>query len=161
MNEYIRHLLLPGILFGAAGTIAIFSFVFKENKFYRLFEHIFIGIAAGYGLAVTWTDVLRAMWWNPMVADGAWWWAFVIPLGMMFYGIYTTKFAWQSRLIFGVFFGLTAGTVFQGFCGVYIPQIRSSFRPLIPHPSPSLTARVSSSVGSDPAVWGSVIEKAE
>jgi hypothetical protein len=134
MNGYLHHLLLPSLLFSAAGTIAIFSFVFKENRFYRLVEHIFIGIAAGYGVAVTWTDVLRPMWWDPMVGDGAWWWALVVPLGLMFYGVYTTKFAWQSRLIFGVYFGLAAGTVFQQIAGQYIPQIRSSFRPLIPHP---------------------------
>ncbi len=133
MIEYLRHLFLPGYLLAAAGTIAIFSFVFKENKFYRLFEHIFIGLAAGYGVAVTWTDVLKPMWWDPMVIVGNWKYALVIPLGMMFYGIYSPKFAWQSRLIFGVYFGLTAGTVFQAVASEYIPQVRSSFKPLIAH----------------------------
>jgi hypothetical protein len=39
MNEagYITHLFNPILLFGALGTMAILSLVFKENRFYRLF----------------------------------------------------------------------------------------------------------------------------
>lgn len=130
--------MLPSLLFAAAGTVAILSLVFKENRFYRFFEHVFIGLATGYGVALTWTDVLRPNWWDPMYGEGRWWWAFVVPLGMMFYGVYSTKFSWQSRLIFGVLFGLAAGTVFQILSSQYIPQIRSSFKPLLTNSQPDI-----------------------
>jgi uncharacterized protein (DUF2235 family) len=35
---------------GALSTFAIYSVLYAENRFYRLFEHIFIGLATGYGL---------------------------------------------------------------------------------------------------------------
>jgi len=134
MAPYLHHLLMPKLLLGAVGTIAIFSLVFRENKLYRLFEHLFLGLATGYGLATTWTQVLRTKWWDPMVVQGEWIWILVIPLGLMFYGVYTKKYAWMSRMIFGLYFGLAAGTVFQAFASEYVPQIRASFKPLFSAP---------------------------
>ena len=138
MNGYIHHLIQPGLLLGAVGTLAIFSLVFRENKLYRLFEHIFLGLATGYGLAITWTQILRPKWWDPMVGGGHWIWILVVPLGLMFYGVYTKRFSWMARMIFGFYFGQAAGTIFQAFSSTYVPQIRASFKPLIAH-APQVT----------------------
>ena len=129
-TAYLRHVFDPTLLFGALGTIAILSLVFKENKFYRLFEHIFLGLALGFDFFFSWTSVLRPLWWDPMV-HGQWAWIMTVPLGLMFYGIYSERFSWMSRLIFGIFFGLTAGTVFQDFSGRFMPQVVKSFKPLV------------------------------
>lgn len=137
MTEYLKHLFDPILLFGALGTIAILSLVFKENRFYRLFEHIFLGLALGYDLEFTWTVVLRPLFWDPMVHDGQWAWIMTVPVGLMFYGIYTQRFAWMSRIVFGIFFGLNAGTIFQDISARFIPQVTKSFLPsksLIPPP---------------------------
>lgn len=138
--DYLKHLLNPVLLFGALGTMAVLSLVFKENRAYRLFEHIFLGLALGYDLELTWTEVLRPQFWDPMTHDGQWAWIMTIPVGLMFYGVYTQRFAWMSRLIFGVFFGLAAGTVFQDFCARFMPQVTKSFSPskslVPPHPVP-------------------------
>ncbi|BDI32401.1 hypothetical protein CCAX7_44520 [Capsulimonas corticalis] len=134
MSPTLHHILSPIVLFGALGTIAILSLVFKENKFYRLFEHIFLGLALGYEVEQDWTKILRPQFWDPMMHDGQWAWVLTIPVGLMFYGIYTQRFAWMSRLLFGVFFGLTAGTVFQDFGQRFMPQVTKSFKPLVPPP---------------------------
>ena len=65
---------MPKLLLAAIGTVAIFSLVFRENKLYRLFEHLFLGLATGYSLATTWTQVLRGKWWDPMIGQGYWIW---------------------------------------------------------------------------------------
>jgi len=130
---YLHHLLFPTLLLGGLGTIAIFSLLFRENKFYRFFEHLYVGLATGYTLQVTWTDVLRPDWWDPMAKDGDWAWILTVPLGIMIYGLYTRRFAWMSRLVFGILFGLAAGVIFQGFSAEYVPQVASSFKPIIPH----------------------------
>ena len=135
--EYIRHLFNPILLFGALGTMAILSLVFKENRFYRVFEHVFLGLALGYDLEFTWTTILRPLFWDAMVRDGQWAWVMTVPVGLMFYGIYTQRFVWMSRVIFGIFFGLAAGAVFQDFAGRVVPQVTKSFLPsksLIPPP---------------------------
>jgi hypothetical protein len=131
--SYLHHLFFPALLLGGLGTIAIFSLLFKENKLYRFFEHVYLGLATGYTLQVTWTDVLRPDWWDPMAKQGDWAWVLTVPLGLMIYGLYTRKFAWMARLVFGILFGLAAGTIFQAFSSEYVPQVASSFKPIIPH----------------------------
>jgi len=130
----LSSLLNPVTLFGAVCTLAIFSLVFKENRLYRFFEHLFIGLAVGYDVAVTWTQILRPQWWDPMTVDGQWAWIMTVPVGLMFYGIYTKQFAWMSRLLYGIFFGLTATTIFQDFCQGFMPQVVKSYKPLVPPP---------------------------
>lgn len=118
------------IWLGALSTFAIYSVLFKENKFYRLFEHIFIGLASGYGVYITWSVVLGPKWWDPMVRGGQWWWAFAAVIGSMFYFIYSKKHMWISRVIFGFFMGLAAGGMFREFYELYFPQMGASMKPL-------------------------------
>jgi len=135
VQRYIEHLLYPQTLFAGICTLAILSLVFKENKVYRLFEHIYIGLAVGYDVGITWTQVLRPQWWDPMVVDGQMAWAMAVPVGLMFYGIYTRQFEWMSRLLLGVFFGLAVTTIFQDVCQGFMPQVVKSFKPLAPPPA--------------------------
>lgn len=55
----------------AACTLGIYTILYRENKLFRLFEHIFIGVAAGYGLAITITEVLDPRWFKPMITENA------------------------------------------------------------------------------------------
>lgn len=119
------------VWFGALCTLGLYSILYRENKFFRFFEHLFIGLATGYSIYITWNDTLKPRWWEPMtgpVADegGRWWWAFALPAGMLFYLIYSKRYSWMSRLIFALFFGFAAGQAFQGFAGYYFPLIRSA-----------------------------------
>lgn len=116
---------------GALSTFAIYSVLYAENRFYRLFEHIFIGLSAGYGVYITWSEVLRPKWWQPMVVGGKWYWAFAAVLGSMFYFMYSKKDAWISRVIFGLFMGLAAGGMFREFYEIYFPQMGASMKPLM------------------------------
>lgn len=115
---------------GALCTFAIYSVLYKENKFYRLFEHIFIGLYGGYAVYITWSEILYPKWWKPMTEQGHWWWAFAAIVGSMFYFMYSRKHAWISRIIFGMFMGFAAGGIFREFYEGYFPQIGSSMKPL-------------------------------
>lgn len=131
---------------GAICTFAILSLLYKENPYYRLFEHIFIGLAMGQTIFITWAEVLKPAWWDRMVGAGQWWWALTVPAGAMFYFIYSKKHVWISRIIFGFFMGLAAGLAFQAFANVYIPMIRGSFKPIIPAPGIGLGLAISNLV---------------
>ncbi|MHB1459134.1 MAG: hypothetical protein ACYC0V_19680 [Armatimonadota bacterium] len=120
---------LVGVWLAAIGTLAIYSILYKENKAYRMAEHIFIGSATGYAVYTTWTQVLKPQWWD-RIAEGQWYWAFALVAGSMYYFIYSKKYVWLSRLIFGALMGLIAGTVFKGFAGTNIDRITASFKPL-------------------------------
>jgi len=117
---------------GAICTLGIFSILYKENPYYRVLEHVFIGLATGQTAYITWAEVLRPRWWNVMVLQGQWWWAFALPAGLMFYFVISKKHVWISRLMFGILMGLGCGLAFQGFANTMFPQIRESFKPIFP-----------------------------
>ena len=112
---------------GALCTVGIYSILYKENKVFRFFEHLFIGLATGYTIYTAWNDVLRPHWWEPLT-HGQWWWIFALPGGLLFYMIYSRRHAWMSRLIFGLFFGATAGRAFQAYAAYYFPLASSVVR---------------------------------
>lgn len=120
-----------GIWIGAICTVALYSILYRENPAYRLFEHLFIGLAAGYSLGPLVGDILYKYWYLPLT-EGAWWWAFAVPFGMWLYFIYSDKYGWVSRIVIGVLIGASAGLFFQQFCSLYVPQIYASFKPIIP-----------------------------
>jgi hypothetical protein len=121
-----------GLWLAAAGTLAIYSVLYKENPAYRLVEHIFIGAAAGYGLFTTWSQILKPLWWD-RITGGEWFWIFGLIAGAMFYFIYSQRHVWISRIIFGALLGLISGSAFKGFAGVTMDRIYASFKPVYAH----------------------------
>jgi len=119
-------------------TLGIYSVLYRENKVFRFFEHLFIGLATGYTIYTTWNDILKPRWWIPLYERGEWWWIFGLTGGLLFYTIYSKRHSWMSRLIFGLFFGAAAGRAFQGFCAQYFPLVRSAINvPLVNPPEAS------------------------
>jgi len=135
------------ILVGGIATLAIFSFLIKENSFYRFFEHLYIGIAAGFGIILPiknflWPKILEPMMgmdivqfpdgtysqeYNPLLL------LYVAPIlfGLLFYTIYSTRFSWMAKLVIGLLLGASGGMAFEGFFNYVIPQLEGSFKPLI------------------------------
>ena len=119
------------IWLGALATLALYSILYRENPAYRLAEHVFLGIATGYGLYIIWKDVLFPLWYRPLFRDNYWPWILALVAGGMYYTIYNRRLAWMSRPVMTVMMGLTAGLAFRKFFGQYVPQIGASFKPLV------------------------------
>ena len=135
------------LLVGGIATLAIFSFLYKENSFYRFFEHIFIGIAAGYGPIYVIRNNLWPRILEPMMGlhitqfpDGTtsadyepWRLLYIIPLlfGTLYYFIYSRRNAWLAKIVIGFSLGASAGLAFRGFFAAVTPQIVTSFRSLV------------------------------
>lgn len=138
---------LLSIILGGIGTIAIFSFLIKENYFYRIFEHMFIGVAAGIGPILVLRDFLWPQIVEPMLGytitaypDGTFsaeyqplYLLYVFPmiLGMLYYSMYSRKHAWLSKIAIGVSLGASGALAIRGFFAEVIPQIASSFKPIL------------------------------
>ena len=120
------------IWLGFACTIGIYSILYKENKVYRFFEHVYIGLAAGFMIRQGWSSILKPLWYDRIFHDGLWLWFFTLPAGMMLYLMYTKRLNWMARITIGFLLGLNAGQQFQLFSGQYYKQIGPSFKPLIP-----------------------------
>jgi hypothetical protein len=124
----------------AAATLAILSFLWKENPVYRFFEHLFMGLTLGWGIVTTWTDSLVPRWFTPLfgrdLAAGESYnpanllWMLALAAGTMWYFIFTRRLKWIARIIIGFFIGVGAGIGIQGFFRLQLPQIAASFKPL-------------------------------
>ncbi len=113
-------------------TLAIFSLVFRENAFYRLFERIYIGLAAGYSLQIVIREVIDPLFIKPVFIEGKWWGIFAALAGIMFYFVYSKKLNWISRIPIGLIMGMSAGQIFQIYANTMWPQLEKSFLPLNP-----------------------------
>lgn len=138
--------LIVTLLAGGA-TLAIFSLLIKENPFYRFFEHFYIGIAAGLGTILTiknflWTQLLQPMLGLDIVQypDGTfskeynpYFLLYFLPMffGLLYYFIYSKRFSWLAKLVIGFSLGVSGGLAFKGFFNKMIPQLTSSFKPLV------------------------------
>lgn len=128
--------------FAVVCTLGIYSILYKENKIYRFFEHLFIGLAMGWTIRTTWVSALKPLWWDRMFVEGRWWWFFCLPVGLMFYMIYTKKHSWIARVAIGLFLGLAAGQSFQSFSGLYYKQINTTFKPILPQAATATTKAI-------------------
>lgn len=117
------------IWLGALATLALYSILYRENPVYRFAEHVFLGLATGYGMYIIWREVLHEKWWTELV-NGHWLWILALVAGGMYYTIFSKRLAWMSRLVMMAMMGLVAGTSFRAFFGQYMKQIGTSFKPL-------------------------------
>jgi len=60
----------PLVWLAALLTLCIFSFLYRDNLFYRFAEHLFVGVSAGYLVALTWHNQIRPNLIVPLFIDG-------------------------------------------------------------------------------------------
>lgn len=124
-------------------TLGLYSVLYRENKVFRFFEHMFLGLAVGWAVVAMWTEVLFSTWWVKMIgtADklghhgqpGYWAWATLLPISFLGYLVFSKKYNWMSRIPIGIILGLWAGQQVQVWFTQYGPQFADSMRPIWPN----------------------------
>ena len=138
---------LATVLVGGVATLAVFSFLIKENPFFRFFEHLYIGIAAGFGIVLTIKEFFVPKIFTPMLGldivqypDGTysgepnhWYLLYLVPMafGLMYYFIFSVRFGWLAKLVIGFTLGMSGGIALKAFFNEMMPQIIGSFKPLV------------------------------
>lgn len=90
-------------------TLAILTFLYRDNPIYKMAESLLIGVSIGYVLVITWTNSLMDLLIKPLFGEGHL--ALIIPmaLGIMMLGRLHSKTAVFSRLPIAVLIGSGAG----------------------------------------------------
>jgi len=132
---------IPGVLVGGICVLAIYSFLYRENPFYRFFEHVFIGISAGYSIVMgvqyfVWPDFLKKTFGLnllPWETYNPWELLMLVPFiyGMGILFMLSRKHGWIARLVIGAGLGFSAGMAFKGFFAQFLPLVVDSCRPLV------------------------------
>ncbi|MCP5004984.1 MAG: hypothetical protein GY941_13775 [Planctomycetes bacterium] len=117
-----------GIVTGVAFTLAMYSFLYKDNPVFKIAENLFVGVAMGYWIVITWFNILK-----PDVFE-----TLIVPIfkdtgkppqfGILFptlLGIFmllrvSKKLAWLSRWSFAFIVGLGAGITIPNFIHAFI-----------------------------------------
>ncbi len=124
-----------GVWVGAFFTLCIFSFLYKDNPFFRFAESVFAGISLGYYVGQTFGQTIMPNIINPMrelqpQPVVSWeWWNLVIPilLGVLLYTRYIPKIAWVNRFALAIYVGyFSAIEMMQKLQGEVLPQSAST-----------------------------------
>lgn len=120
-----------GIWLGAFLTLCIFSFLYKDNPFYKLAEHLFVGISAGYWATLEYHNVFRPNLWDPLTGEGKLLLLVPFAFGILLFSRFTKNFSWLSRWPMALIIGIYAGITVVGYgSGDLILQIRANLLPL-------------------------------
>ena len=135
-----------GVWVAAALTLCIFSFLYRENPFYRFAEHLFVGVSAGYYIVLNFWTVLVANLWDPLAVAlgghgvspfaarmGDYRALLLLPalFGLLLFSRFVPRYAWLARWSLAVIIGVYAGLKTTGFAqGDFVAQVHGSIRPL-------------------------------
>ena len=106
----------PWIWTGVFFTLSVLSFLYKDNPFYKLAEHVTVGLSIGYGLVLEYYSALYPRFIIPVFEQGGWKLFLIIPalLGLFMVLRVVPKYSWLSR--YGICFGVGVGA------GMEIPR---------------------------------------
>jgi hypothetical protein len=100
-------------------TIGIFSFLWKDNPFYKFCEHLFVGVSVGYTISLTWfnsvyPDLFDPLFLSPLskVSLGSKL-LLIIPLilGLCYFCRFIPKVSWLIRFPMAFVLGWGSGVV--------------------------------------------------
>jgi len=132
---------------GAYLTLSIFSFLYKDNPFYRLAEHLIVGLSAGYWIAVLYHQSLVALWLEPLTNGFK---AVITPGGslaeesgrlllsiipgiggLIMFTRFFPKISWLSRWPIAFYLAISAGVALPLYLQSFtVEQMRASMIPL-------------------------------
>lgn len=95
-------------------TLAIFSYLYKDNPVYKFAEHLFVGIGAGYWLSVEYHNVLVPNLFMKLFAGDL---LLLIPLvlGLLLFARFLGGISWLSRWSMGLMVGTFSGLAVIGY----------------------------------------------
>jgi hypothetical protein len=113
-------------------TLAIYSFLYGENPWYRLAEHIYAGVSVGYSVAFN-LDYLRDQWVDRWSLEGGMMVIYIICIliGLLWYARFVKQYfhfyRWTLAIIVGTGIGMALRTViFTQFLNQIIAQASMS-----------------------------------
>ncbi|MEN3044832.1 MAG: hypothetical protein ABDH37_06440 [Candidatus Hydrothermales bacterium] len=144
----------PWVWISAFLTLAIFSFLFKDNPVYKFAEHLFVGVSAGYYASIYWHNAILRFIVKPLSEKFSifyykiiWPEAFVnistvsaffsfimylVPLsfGLLFFSLLFPRYSWLIRYPIAFLMGIGSGlSLYPTFKARIFDQVKDTFLP--------------------------------
>lgn len=139
-NPYLQGFLTT---FAAFLTLAVLSFLYEDNPFYKFAEHLFVGASAAYWMVLGfWQTLVKKL--IPKLSDGLagyfevpledhnYFYYIPVILGLLLLMRLSKKGGWISRWPLAFIVGFTAGVNFVRYLqSDFIKQVSATFVPLL------------------------------
>jgi len=129
---------------GAVITLCCFSFLYRDNPFYRFAEHLFVGVSAGYYFSlISFHQVLKpnllakimpAQFATGAAATAEPEYMLLIPgfMGLLMLFRFSASYSWVSRFTVAFVMGVSTGLGIVYSVQQYLmPQIAKAIRPIV------------------------------
>lgn len=113
-------------------SLFMYSFLYKDNPFFKLGEHIYVGVSVGYGLVITYYEVMVKKLYVPMIQEGNWLLLAPTFLGLLVLARFIPPIAWLSRISFAFIVGVGSGVAIpRVISSLILQQVQGSLKPLV------------------------------
>ena len=126
-----------GVITAAGLSLALYSFLYKDNPLFKFAEHVFVGVAAAYTFGQVWFPTLYGELLAPLLNPGgaaqSAGWLLLVPtaLGLLMLTRVSRQLGWLSRYAFAFVVGLGAGLAIpRTISSFLLAQIEPTIRPL-------------------------------
>ena len=117
-------------LVAALLTLCIFSFLYKDNPFYKFAEHLLVGVSMGYAIPLVYENVFIPFVYRPIFFENKF--ILIIPasMGILYIFRFTKNLSWLSRypIVFGM--GIVGMSVPMSMHSSVLVQMRNAMIPL-------------------------------
>jgi hypothetical protein len=111
-------------------VLCIYTFLYKDNPFYKFAEHLVVGVSAGYFAVILYYNGFVPKLITPLKQGQ---WVYIIPaiLGMMMWTRFSKKWSWLSRFSLAFYIGSGTGFAIPLYMQNYVlRQFSSSMLPM-------------------------------
>jgi hypothetical protein len=122
-----------GTWLAALLTLFAFSFLYKDNPFFRFAESLFAGVSLGYYVGIVLNQTLMPNLFVPLGEDFRQNWDLMVPglLGFMLYMRAAPRIGWISRYALAIYVAYYIGVEFtRKIHGEVLPQIARTMLPI-------------------------------
>jgi len=119
-----------GIWIAAGLTLMMFSFIYKDNMFFKFGEHLYLGVSVGYFVNIQFHQVLYPDVYRALKVDHDYWVFIPSILGLFILARLIPSLAWLSRMSFAFYIGGFSGIAIPNVIhGYFLPQLSETLRP--------------------------------
>ncbi|HOB30364.1 MAG TPA: hypothetical protein PLF08_03215 [Bacillota bacterium] len=121
----------PQIWIAALGTLAVYSYLYKENPAYRIAEYTLVALYTSYSLVLNFHEYLIPYGRQYAIEEGQWYFWITGAIGLLMYFRYApAEWNWLARYPISILVGWGLGYTLVRSPRPVMVQVKDSMRPL-------------------------------
>jgi hypothetical protein len=121
-----------GTIIAGLLTLAILTFLYRDNPIYKVAEYLLLGVSIGYTLVVAWNNTLMDTLFKPLFGGADW--SLIVPLilGLMMFGRFSRQTSGWVKFPIAVLIGSGAGVAIPAMLDQRtLKQMSATISPLV------------------------------